>query len=378
MGSLRKRWACQAVGWRTWFVLSLLLALMGSGGLAVMAQGGNSPIEVYVMREPPDAEAGMARLFFVESVSGEAVTVDARGERFTVVGEYVLYEEPETGTIFRAWPDGRTEPHPFIQPEAETERVEWVVSPDGHWVAWTLVNRVAEGFLATVTTLVRADGTESRSLLQDGPDSFLRVMPLALTDEGVFFFDRQPEGIGGFFFYPQYATLHHLLPGADTPERLPFEPNCFCGAGFSPDGGFFARLEQVSDEGGFDVRVWDLAAGVDVFAPSFGPPYYQMAGVPVVSSDGRRVVYSLANGLTIDSAGSGGERFMLAAVDVGAGEQRPALETPLRQPLLPFAWAENDSAVLLYNPRQDGTWKLLVETGEVREVAAGTFLGVIR
>ena len=46
-------------------------------------------------------------------------------------------------------------------------------------------------------------------------------------------------------------------------------------------------------------------------------------------------------------------------------------------PLLPLEWMEDGSGVLLYNPRQDGTWKLTIASGEVRQVAGATWLGII-
>ncbi len=292
-------------------------------------------------------------------------------------GGYVLFQDAEGGTLSRAWPDGSTEPHPFIQPIPETARIDWVVSSDGQWIAWTRTDRTADGQLTTLTTLARADGGDQRVLLQDGPDAFLHVVPLALTDDGTFFFDRQPGGLGGFFFYPQYADVHRLRPGQSAPERLPFEPNCFCGAALSADGQYFVRLEQVSDAGGFDARVWDLAANVDTFAPTIAPPY-ALAGAALVSAEGERVVYSLANNVTLDSAGSGRERFMLVVVEAKEGVQRPLLETPLDRPLLPLAWTDDGHGVLLYNPRRDGTWKLDLDTGEVRQVASATLVGVIQ
>jgi len=363
----------RATTWRLF--LALLAGAVAVG--PVTAQPDSSLTEVYVMRTPPGVPAGTARLFFIDSLTAQTITVDVSGDRFAILGGYVLYQDPAGGTIYRAWPDGRIELHPFIQPAPETRRIDWVISPDRQWIAWTLANQTGEG-LQTITTLARADGTSPRVILTDGPDTFLRVMPLALTADQTFFFDRQPQGVGDFFFYRQYATLHRLnLSEPDAqPEPLPFEPNCFCGGAVSANGRYFARLEQVSPAGGYDVRVWDLAAGVDVFARSLNVNY-QAAGAVLVAADGRRVVYSLANNLTVDSAASGRERFMLALVDVARGEQRQLIYNPLLVPLLPLDWTEDGSGVLLYNPRQDGTWKITLETGEVRQVAAATWLGYI-
>lgn len=358
----------------------LAVVLMGWGAASIAAQGDlGGAFEVYVMRTPPGGTEGLARLIFIDMVTGDPTTTDVRGDRFTIVGDYVLYQDPGTQVVFRAWPDGRTEPHPFIQPAPGTVRLDWVVSPNRQWIAWTLADRVENDELQTVTTLTRADGTNPRVIMMDGPDAFLQVVPMALTNEGIFFFDRQPQGVGGYFFYPQYASIHRLDTDAEVPvpELLPFEPNCFCGAGLSANGQYFARLERLSDAGGYDVRLWDLPAGVDVEAPSLAVTY-QTAGAVLVSPDGRRVVYSLANNLTIDSAESGRERFMLAVVDRDSESQRPALFNQFLVPLLPVAWTEDGGGVILINPRQDGTWKLILETGEVRQVAGGTLVGVIR
>lgn len=369
---------------RNILLLLVLISLLSGASLPpaspVMAQAvSNGAVEVYAQRDWPGYEPGVARLSFVNSVTGDTTTTDARGEGFTVLGGYVLYRQPETGIVYRAWPDGRTEPHPFIQPAAQTEAVAWVVSPDGQWVAWTLTDVTADGQLITSTSLARADGSDWRVVYTDGPDTFWRVVPLALTDAQVLFFDRQPQGVAGFFFYPQYASVYRLdaaLDGAQ-PSLLPFEPNCFCGAGVSADGRYFARLERLTDDGGYDLRVWDLNTDLDAFVPSL-PARYQLAGSVLVAPDGERVVYSLANNLTLDSAGTGSERFMLALAEVGAGEQQTLLFNPLLVPLLPVQWTEDGRGVLLTNPRQDGTWKLLLETGEVRRIAEATYIGLLR
>lgn len=336
------------------------------------------PIEVYVERSPVDAPAGVARVWFLNMASGEQRSFDVQGDGFTLVGDHVLYSDPATLAVFRIWPDGRVERHPFVQPAPETKRIDWVVSPDRAWIAWTLANQASAGQIQTVTTLARADGTEPRVILTDGPDSFLRAVPVGLTNDGVFFFDRQPQGVGDYFFYRLYASMYRLDTTGETldPQFLPFEPNCFCGAGISDNGRYFARLEQVGEAGGFDVRIWDLGAGVDAFAQTI-PAQYQHAGGVLVSDDGRWVVYSLANNLALDSANSGRERYMLVLVDAASGQQRTLLFNPLLVPLLPLKWTEDGRGAILYNPRQDGTWKVILETGEIRKVAEATFVGVL-
>ncbi|MFC1959965.1 hypothetical protein ACFLYO_04575 [Chloroflexota bacterium] len=336
-------------------------------------------VEVYMMYTPSDAPEGMTRLFFIDSVTGDMTAADVRGERFSVVGSYVIFVDPDSEIIYRVWPDGRVEQHPFIQPAPNTQRVDWVVSPDGEWIAWMLTNQVEGGMLQSTTTLARPDGTAPRVILTDNPDAFLHTVPIALTDDWTFFYDRQPQGVGAYFFYPQYAAVHRLEAGeeAPEPELLPFEPNCFCGAGISSNGEFFARLEKVSDSGGYDARLWNLPADVDDFAPTISPNY-EAAGAVLVADDGSKMVYSLANDLAIDSAGTGRERYMLALFDTATGEQHPLVANPLLIPLLPLAWTEDGSGVLLYNPRQDGTWKLDFATGEVRQVAGATFVGILR
>ncbi|GAB4573587.1 MAG: hypothetical protein Kow0077_16440 [Anaerolineae bacterium] len=365
-------------GWLLMLAGVLAGVLLPASGIGQAQTTSTMWREVYVRRNESDLAAGLARLYFIDVVTGEAVTADVSGERFTIAGDYVMFRDPATGTVYRAWPDGRVESHPFIQPAPETIRIDWVVSPNGEWLAWTLTNQTSGG-LQTVTTLARTNGTEPRVILVDGPDPFLRVVPIALTNDWVFFFDRQPQGVGEYFFYRQYAAIHRLDVGAEAPEPrlLPFEPNCLCGAGISANGQYFARLEQVGDAGGFDVRLWDLPAAVDVFAPSL-PVNYQAAGAVLVAPDGRRAVYSLANNLAVDSADSGRERFMLALVDASTGEQRALLYNQLLIPLLPVGWTDDGQNVLLVNPRQDGTWKLNIEAMQVRQVSSATWIGLLR
>lgn len=369
-------------GWlmrsRCFIWMSVVVALLfGSMPTAHAQQSRPAPIEVYVQRDVAELPSGMARLLFVNTVTGEIQTADVAGDGFTIVEGYVMYRDPATGIMYRTWPDGGTETHPFIQPAPETERIDWVVSPDHQWIAWMLTNRVSGG-IQTITTLARADGTAPRVILTDGPDAFVHAVPIALTDDWQFFFDRQPQGVGNYFFYKQYASLYRLDAGAEAPQPtlLPFEPNCFCGAGIAPNGHYFARLEQVTEAGGYDVRLWDIPANVDTFARSLNVNY-EAAGAVLVSSDGRRVVYSLANDLAVDSAGSGRERFMLALMDVTSGEQRQLVYNQLLVPLLPLDWTEDGGGVLLVNPRQDGTWKLNLESGDIRQVSAATWVGTI-
>jgi hypothetical protein len=161
----------ERIGWRrfVWLIVAAGLAVGGGGGAAVRAQQVLSDlVEVYVMLAPPDGQAGLARVYFIRMVTGDVLSADVRGGRFTLVGEYVLYEDPDTRALYRLWPDGRTEHHPFIQPAPETERIDWVVSPDGQWIAWMLTNRQADGQLQSVTTLARWDGTQPQIILTDG------------------------------------------------------------------------------------------------------------------------------------------------------------------------------------------------------------------
>ncbi|MBN2470290.1 MAG: hypothetical protein JXN59_06145 [Anaerolineae bacterium] len=362
-------------------ILALLMVCVGlllTGARATAQDARPAPVDVFVIRNAPDAPADTARLFFMNALTGDTVAADLRGDRFMVVDGYVLYEDPDSGTIFRAWPDGRIEQHPFIQPGPETRRIDWVVTPDHAWIAWMVTDAV-NGGLRSVTTLARADGSEPRVILTEGPDAFMQAVPIALTDDWTFYFDRQPQGVTDFFFYRQYASIYRLEAGkeAPRPELLPFEPNCFCGAGLSSNGQYFARLEQVSEAGGFDVRLWNLAAGVDTFAPSLNVNYEAAGGV-LVSDDGRRVVYSLANNLALDSANSGRERYMLTLMDAATGQQRQLVYNQLLVPLLPLAWTEDGSGVILVHPRQDGTWKLNLQSGEIGQVSAGTWVGTIR
>lgn len=360
------------------WVVVVLICMAASVPVLARAQGsGSAPVEVYVQRSVAELPAGMARLLFVNTVTGEITSADVTGEEFTIVEGYVLYRDPASGIIYRTWPDGGTETHPFIQPAPETARIDWVVSPNHEWIAWMLTNQVSGG-VQTITTLARADGTAPRVILTDGPDAFVRAVPIALTDDWQFFFDRQPQGVGNFFFYRQYASLYRLDAGAEAPQPalLPFEPNCFCGAGIAPNGRYFARLEQVTEAGGYDVRLWDIPANIDSFARSLNVNY-EAAGAVLVAPDGRRVVYSLANDLAVDSAGSGRERFMLALMDATSGEQRQLVYNQLLVPLLPLAWTEDGEGVVLVNPRQDGTWKLNLQSGDIRQVSAATWVGTI-
>jgi len=60
------------------------------------------------------------RLTFLDSISGEEITLDVSGDRYTPGGSAVIYYDAQAGRVMQALPDGTTRAHPFIQPNPLT------------------------------------------------------------------------------------------------------------------------------------------------------------------------------------------------------------------------------------------------------------------
>lgn len=357
---------CALPGKRSFFLIALFLI-----PLATSAQDDNRTTwEIYLERDI-DA-SGTDRLQFINLLSGEVSILEVNGERYTPLGDYLLYFDALSRTMMTARPDGTTTLHPFIQLGA-ARRVDWIVSSDERLIAWTLTYDNADG-LTTVTTVAHPNGTNQNLVLSDGPrNDGVRVFPVAFTVENSgLILDSQPDGIGDIAPYRQYANLFQLslIDGLISP--LSNEPGCFCAA--SLRAGTLMRLAITSDFSGFDVAVSDFPDGDIQLISSPGLVNYTQGGNILISPDGTHAVYALSQ-VEINSI-EPLVRSVIMMVNLETMTQTQ-LSQPITNYLQPLFWTENNTAVLMSIPGRNGTWKIDLSTGELLRIAANTYIGLI-
>jgi hypothetical protein len=355
-------------------VRRLWVALVLLWGVGVLAQEiptvPDAPIQVF--RQP--AETDGDTLAFLNLLTGETRRVDVNGARYTVIGDAVMYLDQPTNRVMLLRATGAPRPHPFIQPEPDTRRVDWVVSPDGRLIAWTLTAGVSSDALTTATYVANLDGSEQRLLLTDGPRSGIRALPLAFSpDDTTLYMDYQPDGLSDFTPYAAYAGLFEVNLKDSSVAYLPAEPGCFCGAGFG--GGRFVRMALNPDLSGFDLLVADLAAQVTDTIDAVRLRNYTQGGDVLVSPDGTRAVYALAQ---VQNFGSPEQSvrtvFVLADLETMTQD---TLTNPLFNYLRPVAWTEGNSAILFVSANNNTTWKYNLGNNRLEEIARAAYIGTL-
>jgi hypothetical protein len=318
--------------------------------------------------------AGQDHLIFVDLLTGAETRVAVSGQRYTAIGAAIMYFDTLTRRVMLALPNGRLQRHPFIQPGPDTRRVDWLLSQDGTLLAWTLTNGSDPNNLSTITTTANLDGTNLQQVFADGPLDGLRALPVAFNaDHSLLYMDYQPDGVSDLTAFSQYAGLFALDVKTSTIEYLPDEPGCYCGAGFG--AGWFLRLALTPDLGGFDLKVHNLAGEVEQTIPALRLRNYTQAGDIIISPDGSRAVYALAQIRNFGSAEQEVETvFML--VDLRLMTQTPLTE-PITTFVRPIEWTEDNSAVLFTSPQRNGTWKVNFSDGKLNKVAEATYVGTI-
>lgn len=312
---------------------------------------------------------GGNQLTFIDLLSGAAQTLGVNGERFAVAGEAVMFFDRSSRRVMLATQDGAVREHPFIQPEAATNRIDWLVADDRQTVAWTETSG-APTALTTTTWIAGIDGANKRSVFTDGPRDGIRAYPVAFSeDEATLYMDYQPNTIGDLTPFRQFAGLFSLDLASGETNALPGEPGCFCGAGI--DAGMFLRL-TVAD-GGFNLRIRNLNTGTETMLAPVNN--FTQGGDLLIAPDGTRAVYSLAQ---ISGFGTPSQsvQTVIVMVDLVSLTQRP-LGSPANRILRPLAWTEDDSAVLFADPQAQTTWKATVSDATLEQVANGVYLGTV-
>lgn len=381
---------------RTWkfphtilrFKITSLIALVLFGIFAGFLRIGYaeelvaSPYTVFLRRVPSDPT--LCEVILVDMLTGEEITVEARGERFSVMGGTVLYYDPARAQIMRITTDGEISPHPFMQITATgaadltARRLDWIASPDGKLLAWTQTNADSAGRLSTITWVASSDGSDQRVVLTDGPrDDGLRVMPVAFGSSRTrLLMDYQPDGLTALTPYPQFAGLFALdLTETDAvPQFLPGEPGDFTGAGFG--AGYFLRLALSADRSAFDVRIYNLDSDLEWTIPAMRLRGFTQAGDFLVSPDGTYAVYALSQ-ITGFGTPTQAIQTVFMLVDLTDMSQRE-LTDPITEFVRTAAWTEDNTAVIFTSPQRDGTWKVNLSDRQLVKVAEATYLGMLQ
>lgn len=328
--------------------------------------------QVFVSRDV-DA-AGQDRLVFLNLASGEETDLLVNGERYTVIHDTVLFYAADEARVRLAAPDGELRDHPFIFPQANTRRIDWLLSPDGKKIAWTLTAGNPNA-LSTVTMVANVDGSQAQQALVDGPRDGIRALPVAFsTDDSTLYMDYQPDSIGELTPFRQYAGLFAVDLATGNSAMLPDEPGCFCGGGVG--SGRFLRLALTSDLRGYDLHLYDLPNGPRSSISSLNLVGFTQAGDVVISPDGTKAVYALAQVSDFGTPAMS-VRTVFVLADLAARTQT-ALTQPVTTFVRPVGWTDDNSAVLLTSPTANGTWKINLSDGNLVRVAGATYIGLIQ
>lgn len=325
--------------------------------------------------------AGVDRLIFVDTVSGEQITVETIGERYTPAGNAVIFYDPSIERVMLAETDGTISTHPFIQPNIETRRVDWLVSADNTLIAWTLTDVDVTGRLTTTTTVANIDGTEPRQVLVDGPrPDGIRALPLAFSaDKSTLYMDLHPDGLSALIPIDRYASLIALDLATGEASPLPGEDrfSCFCGAAVGAN--VFLRLGLSTAQPGYDVRYYNLISDSVQTIPTIGLRNFPEAGDVLISPDGTRAVYAVMQVLNIGTPQQGTRTFFML-VNLETLTQERLTANPITTLIRPVAWTEDNSAILFVSgdETREGTWKIGLDDRRLERVAAATLIGTLR
>lgn len=355
-----------------WLVVCLAAAAPLSAQDTALPQADHPGWDVFVRGEDSSAAA---ELIFINVLTGEMNHISIAGERFTLLGNAVVYYDLEEERVKQAAPDTSIRDHPFLGAAADIERVDWLVFRDGQAVAWTATRRGDGGTLTTSTFVSELDGADSRELLVDGPRAGVRVLPVAFsaaTNELIM--EAHPDGISEHFSYTQYAGLFALSLADGAVRPLPDEAGCYCAAGFGDQ--VLLRLPPAASGDGVAVKVYSLDGSRRLAIESAAPVGFTSPGEALVSADDNFALYVVSQApLPGDAASDTRSVFVLA--DLRTLEQS-LVSNPITGIVRRVTWTEDNGAVLFTSDQQLGTWKLRLSDGKITELASALYLGSLQ
>ena len=328
--------------------------------------------QVYLERRVTNA--GQDRLIFSNILSGEESDNLVTGERYTLLNDRVIYFDSVQRVMMEIVPQQDPTIFSTIDLTSLFRRVDWIVSADKQWLAWTITTGETTA-LQTATFVLRLGTNEVLPLFNDGPRNGVRALPVSFSDDNqILYMDAHPDSIGQFAPYTQYAGLFGIQIETGEILNLPEEPGCFCGGGFG--AGLMLRLDLRSDSSGFDVNVTRLENNITQRIDALRLRNYTQAGDLLITEDGRQAIYALS---LIEGFGSTEQSvqtvFMLVNLQTMSQER---LNDPITTYIHPIAWTDDNSAVLFTSPQRNGTWKIHLDDGEFIRVAEANYLGELR
>ena len=344
--------------------------------IPVVSQDTTQPIfnnhtwDIFIERDTGENNADT--LLFIDVLTGETVSVETRGERYTPVLRGVIFFDWVENQVKLVTPEGVIQNHPFIIFSFGVRHIDWVVSRDRKSIAWTLTRADENNTLVTTTFLADIDGSNIRELLVDGPRESVRALPIAFSqDNSKLYMDSHPDGLSQFSPYTQYAGLFALNLSSGDISPLPGEPSCFCGAGFGSR--MLVRLSLNTNLDGFDVNVYSVDGGEPRTIPAITRRNYTQAGDVLLSRDGSFAVYALSQ---VRGFGTAEQivRTVFIQVDLLTLEQE-IINNPITTFVHSVAWTEDNTAILFTSEQQNGTWKINVADGQLVKVANASYIG---
>ena len=330
----------------------------------------NHTWDVFIERDTSNDESDT--LLFIDVLTGETVSVETTGERYTPLPKGVIFFDWVEKQVKWVTPDGLIQDHPFIIFSFGVRRIDWVVSNDSKFIAWTLTREGGNNTLITTTFVADIEGNNIREVLIDGPRENVRALPIAFSEDNqMLYMDTHPDGLSQFSPYTQYAGLFALDLKSGDISPLPGEPSCFCGAGFG--SGMLLRLVLNSDLDGFDVAVYSVDGGDPRTIPAIIRRNYTQAGDVLFSDDGSYAVYALSQ---VRGFGTVEQiiRTVFIQVDLLTFEQE-VINNPITTFVHPVAWTEDNTAILFTSEQQNGTWKINLADGQLIKVADASYIG---
>ncbi len=359
-----------------WLILCLLAAAPVSAQETALPVAEQTGWDVFIYNNEDDRAR---TLVFINMLTGEPNSLSVMGERFTLLGNAVLYYDLEEDQVKLAAPDASIQNHPLIRKSADAERIDWVLASDCQTIAWTETRRDSAGNLSTATYVSGLDSADSRELLRDGPRAGTRVLPIAFSAaSNELIMEAHPDGISEHFPYTRYAGLFALNLDDGTLRALPAESGCYCAAGFGDR--VMLRIAPSASGDSIEAALYNLEGSLDdsqstVMAGAL-PDGFTVPSAALVSADDSLALYVLSQ-LPPLGEPRGETRSVFMLVNLQTFEQS-LVSNPITGLAHAVAWTEDNGAVLFTNDQQLGTWKLRLSDGKITELASALYLGRIR
>lgn len=355
-----------------WLVACMLVSAPLSAQDTALPEAERPGWDVFIRNDEDDAAT---ELIFINILTGEMNSISIAGERFTLLGNAVIYYDLDEDQVKQVATDTSIRDHPFVTRSADTERVDWVVFRDGGTIAWTETRRGDGRTLSTSTYVSDLDGADSREVLVDGPRDGVRVLPVAFsaaTNELIM--EAHPDGISEHFSYRQYAGLFALDLVDGAVRQLPDESECYCPAGFGDR--VLLRFPPSSQADGVEVEVYSLDGSQKTAISSAAPAGFTAPGEALVSADDDLALYVVSQ-VPVQGVATDETRSVFVLADLQTLEQSLA-SNPITGLVRRVAWTEDHGAVLFTNEQQLGAWKLRLSDGKITEVASALYLGSLQ